>query len=62
MEAPKTLKEIAKASDIRLKTLSKDYRLLLTELDLKAPNNDLIYYVSKVGNALSKSEKTKGEQ
>ena len=59
MSAPKTLKEIAKASNIRVKTLSKDYRLLLTELDLKVPNNDLMYYVSKVGNALSMSEKTK---
>jgi transcription initiation factor TFIIB len=59
MLAPKTLKEIAKASDIRVKTLSKDYRLLLTELELKIPNNDLMYYVSKVGNSLSMSEKTK---
>jgi len=59
MVAPKTLKEIAKASNIRLKTLSKDYRLLLTELDLKVPNNDLMYYVYKVGNVLSTSEKTK---
>jgi transcription initiation factor TFIIB len=59
MAVPKTLKEIAKASNIRLKTVSKDYRLLLTELDLKVPNNDLIYYVSKVGNALPMSEKTK---
>jgi transcription initiation factor TFIIB len=59
MVAPKTLKEIAKAGDIRLKTLSKDYRMLLTELDLKVPNNDLMHYVFKIGNALSTSEKTK---
>ena len=59
VSTPKTLKEIAKASNIRVKTLSKDYRLLLTELDLKVPNNDLMYYVSKVGNALSMVEKTK---
>jgi len=59
MVAPKTLKEIAKAGDIRLKTLSKDYRMLLTELDLKVPNNDLMHYVFKVGNALPTSEKTK---
>ena len=59
MVAPKTLKEIAKASNIRSKTLSKDYRLLLTELDLKVPNSDLMYYVFKVGNALPTSEKTK---
>jgi transcription initiation factor TFIIB len=59
MVVPKTLKEIAKAGDIRLKTLSKDYRLLLTELDLKVPNNYLMHYVFKVGNALPTSEKTK---
>jgi transcription initiation factor TFIIB len=59
MGVPKTLKEIAKASDIRLKRLSKDYRILITELDLKVPNNDLMYYVFKVGNALPTSEKTK---
>jgi transcription initiation factor TFIIB len=59
MVAPKTLKEIAKAGDIRLKTLSKDYRMLLTELDLKVPNNDLMHYVFKIGNALPTSEKTK---
>jgi transcription initiation factor TFIIB len=59
MSAAKTLKEIAKASNIRLKTLSKDYRLLLRELDLKIPNNDLVYCVSKIGNAVSTSEKTK---
>jgi transcription initiation factor TFIIB len=59
MLVPKTLKEIAKASDVRLKTLSKDYRLLLTELDLKVPNNDLVHCVFKVGNALQMAEKTK---
>jgi transcription initiation factor TFIIB len=58
-EVAKTLKEIAKASNIRLKTLSKDYRLLLTELDLKVPNNDLMHCVFKVGNALQTTEKTK---
>lgn len=58
-EVPNTLKEIAKASNIRLKSLSKDYRLLLTELDLKVPNNDLIHCVFKVGNALQMTEKTK---
>jgi transcription initiation factor TFIIB len=59
VEVPKTLKEIAKASNIRLKTLSKDYRLLLTELDLKVPNNDLMHCVFKVGNTLQMTEKTK---
>jgi transcription initiation factor TFIIB len=59
MAVPKTLKEIARASNIRLKTLSRDYRMLITELDLKVPNNDLRHYVFKVGNAVLMSEKTK---
>jgi len=59
MVAPKTLKEIAKVGDIRLKTLSKDYRMLLTELDLKVPNNDPRHYIFKVGNTIPMSEKTK---
>jgi transcription initiation factor TFIIB len=59
MAVPETLKEIAKASNIRLKTLSRDYRILITELDLKVPNNDLRHYVFKVGNAVPTSEKTK---
>jgi transcription initiation factor TFIIB len=59
MAVPKTLKEIAKASNIKLKTLSRDYRMLITELDLKVPNNDLRHYVFKVGNAIPTSEKTK---
>jgi transcription initiation factor TFIIB len=32
---------------------------LITELDLKVPNNDLRHYVFKVGNAVPTSEKTK---
>ncbi|MPZ08462.1 MAG: hypothetical protein GEU26_18975, partial [Nitrososphaeraceae archaeon] len=52
MTVPKTLKEIAKAGDIRLKTLSKDYRILITELDLKVPNNDPRHCIFKVGNTI----------
>lgn len=59
MGITKTLKEIAATSNIRLKTLSKDYRVLLTELDLKVPNNDLTYCVLKVGNSIQISERTK---
>jgi transcription initiation factor TFIIB len=62
MAVPKTLKEITKASNIRLKTLSRDYRILITELDLKVPNNDLRHYVFKVGNAVPTSEKTKRKE
>jgi transcription initiation factor TFIIB len=33
----KTLKEVAAASSLRLKTLSRSYRILLTELDISTP-------------------------
>jgi transcription initiation factor TFIIB len=62
MAVPKTLKEIAKASNIRLKTLSRDYRILITELDLKVPNNDLRQYVCKVGNLFPQVRKLKEKQ
>jgi transcription initiation factor TFIIIB Brf1 subunit/transcription initiation factor TFIIB len=62
MAVPKTLKEIAKASNIRLKTLSRDYRILITELDLKVPNNDLRQYVFKVGNLFPQVRKLKEKQ
>jgi transcription initiation factor TFIIB len=37
MEIPRTLRDIAAASNIKRKHLAKAYRLLLIELDLKVP-------------------------
>lgn len=53
MVIPKTLKNIAEANNVRIKTLSKDYRLLIKELDLKVTVYDLRQCVFKVGNAMS---------
>jgi transcription initiation factor TFIIB len=56
---PKSLKEIAGANNIRLKTLEKIYRRLLTELEIKIPIVDLTKCVITVSNKANLSEKTK---
>jgi transcription initiation factor TFIIB len=55
----KTLKDIAVAADIRRKDLSRTYRLLITELDLKVPMVDAVKCIAKVANKAGLKEKTK---
>jgi transcription initiation factor TFIIB len=55
----KTLKDISAAGDIRHKYLSRAYRLLIVELDLKVPIVDSMKCIAKVANKVSLSEKTK---
>jgi transcription initiation factor TFIIB len=59
MGISKTLKDIAAAADIRRKDLSRTYRLLITELDLKVPMVDAIKCIAKVANKAGLKEKTK---
>ena len=59
MGTSKTLKDIAMAVDIRRKDLSRTYRLLIIELDLKVPMADPIKCISKVANKAGLKEKTK---
>jgi transcription initiation factor TFIIB len=59
MEIPRTLRDIAAASNIKRKHLAKAYRLLLIELDLKVPLVDQIKCIAKVANKANLSEKTK---
>ena len=59
MGSSKTLKDIAAAADIRRKDLSRTYRLLITELDLKVPMVDAIKCIAKVANKAGLKEKTK---
>jgi transcription initiation factor TFIIB len=56
---PRTLRDIAAASNIKRKHLAKAYRLLLVELDLKVPSVDQIKCIAKVANKANLSEKTK---
>jgi transcription initiation factor TFIIB len=57
---PKTLKEVAAASSIRLKTLSRSYRVLVTELDISTPPViDPMKCIVKVANNADLNENTK---
>ena len=56
---PRTLRDIASASNIKRKHLAKAYRLLLIELDLKVPLVDQMKCIAKVANIANLSEKTK---
>jgi transcription initiation factor TFIIB len=59
MSTPRTLRDIATASNINRKHLAKAYRLLLVELDLKVPLVDQIKCIAKVANKAELKEKTK---
>jgi transcription initiation factor TFIIB len=57
---PKTLKEVAVASSMRLKTLSKSYRVLVTELEVSSlPAIDPMKCIVKVANKADLNENTK---
>lgn len=58
-ETPRTLGDIELAGNIRRKELSKCYRLLIQELDLKIPQINPIQCVTRAANILGVSEKTK---
>ena len=56
---PRTLKDIAVDSNVKLKEVARSYRLLYFELDLKIPLVDPIKCIVKVANKAKLSEKTK---
>jgi transcription initiation factor TFIIB len=59
IEAPRTLKEIASATNNKVKEISRDYRLLYFKLDLKIPNVDPMKCISKIASKVGLSEITK---
>jgi transcription initiation factor TFIIB len=59
MSTPRTLKDIATASNNKRKQLAKAYRFLLIELDIKVPLTDQTKCINKVANKANLSEKTK---
>jgi transcription initiation factor TFIIB len=56
---PRTLKDISEGSNVKLKEVSRSYRLLYFELDLKMPLIDPMKCIAKVANKVKLSEKTK---
>jgi transcription initiation factor TFIIB len=59
MEIPRTLKELAEISNADEKYLSKFYRKVIFELDLKVPQADPLKMILKIANVCKTSEKTK---
>ena len=59
LEVPKTMKDIAAASNIRRKNIARVYRQLILELDYKVPNPDPVKCIAKIANNTNLTEKTK---
>lgn len=59
MNTPRTLKDIAAASNIKRKQLAKAYRLLHIEFDIKVPLADQTKCIAKIANKSNLSERTK---
>jgi transcription initiation factor TFIIB len=59
LEVPKTMKDIAVASNVKRKNIARVYRQLILELDYKVPNPDPVKCIAKLANNTNLSEKTK---
>ena len=57
--ASRTLRDIAAGSDVTRKDISRSYRILVRELDIKVPLMDPMKCIVKIGNKAGISEKTK---
>jgi transcription initiation factor TFIIB len=57
--APRTLIDVAKATNVKRKDISRSYRILVLELDIKVPLVDPMKCVAKIANGARLSEKTK---
>ena len=58
-ETPRTLKDVANASNIKKKDVARCYRLLIRELDLKMPVVDPVKCVARIASKAGLTEKTK---
>lgn len=58
-ETPRTLSDFSDALNIKKKFVSKNYRMLLNELDLKMPVVDAVNCISKIASKISLDEKLK---
>ena len=58
-ETPRTLKDVAEASNIKQKEISRCYRLIIRELELKLPVANSIQCISRISSRLEITEKVK---
>ena len=59
MGASRTLRDIAAGTDVKRKDISRSYRILVLELDIKVPLVDPMKCIAKIANQTGISEKTK---
>jgi transcription initiation factor TFIIB len=59
MEIPRSLKDLSEISNTHEKDLSRFYRKVIFELDLKVPQADPLKMIVKIANICKTSEKTK---
>jgi transcription initiation factor TFIIB len=57
-EIPRTLKEVAEASNLKRKDIARCYRLVLTELNMKMPVKDPLKSISKIASKVKIPVKT----
>jgi transcription initiation factor TFIIB len=58
LSAPKSLREMTEASQVKSKALTQCYRLLALELDMKIPLIEPSKYIARIANKTGISEKT----
>ncbi|HJU14764.1 MAG TPA: transcription initiation factor IIB [Candidatus Nitrosotalea sp.] len=58
-DIPRTLRDISDAGNIRRKVLSRTYRVLITNLDLKLRPFDSTEFITRISNEVGISEKTR---
>ncbi len=58
-ETPRTLKDITNASNVKRKDITRCYRLIHRELELKVPVVDPVQCVARIASKLEITEKTK---
>lgn len=58
-ETPRTLKDLAEASNVKRKDIARCYRLLSRELELKMPVIDSVQCIARISSKLDIPEKTK---
>ena len=56
-ETPRTLKDVASANNLNKKSIARDYRILLREMDLSMPVADAARNVSRIASQVGLSEK-----
>jgi transcription initiation factor TFIIB len=59
LETPRSLKDIVRVSNISEKEISRSYRILLCEMEIKMPVPDAARSVSKIAAIVGLSERTK---